>query len=275
MNKPIINLDTLTLKSGGHDNFAEGSCLLEAVSYIAGEPWSDHPACVSPVLGAYGRRLNDRLNNEDRQKLKPFIPRLIGTAGDGQDEARGYLAADWAIRVVTPRWLDAAGLTVPAAELRALQPIVDAQTAEAAEEPARQARAEAWAARQKSRDTLRERVKAELAKRGIPAVAVAVAADVDAAVAAAVAVAVAVDAAVAVDVAVDAAVAAAVAAAVDVAVDGSDAYWKIRNAVYDAIYKKTRTAVETKFAEVIEVTNREAIELLGLMINPSANPTAS
>ena len=167
MNKPIINLDTLTLKSGGHDNFAEGSCLLEAVSYIAGEPWSDHPACVSPVLGAYGRRLNDRLNNEDRQKLKPFIPRLIGTAGDGQDEARGYLAADWAIRVVTPRWLDAAGLTVPAAELRALQPIVDAQTAEAAEEPARQARAEAWAARQKSRDTLRERVKAELAKRGI------------------------------------------------------------------------------------------------------------
>ena len=67
-------------RSCGGDPLEQGVCLLEAVSYIAGEEFSDHPQCVSPVLGAYGRRLNDWLADEDRQKLKPFIPQMIGTA---------------------------------------------------------------------------------------------------------------------------------------------------------------------------------------------------
>ncbi len=95
MNPAENLLDNLKLDSGSHGNINEGACLLEAASYLAGEPWSDHPECVSPVLGAYGRRLNDRLDDESRQLLKPFIPRMLNTAGDGQDEARKFLAADW------------------------------------------------------------------------------------------------------------------------------------------------------------------------------------
>ncbi|WP_462203436.1 hypothetical protein, partial [Frankia sp. CcWB3] len=100
-----LDLATLVLAKGGHDNLKQGSCLLEAVSYLADEPWSDRPECVSPVLGAFGRILNDVLPNSKRQKLKPYIPQLMGTAADGLDEARGCLALDWLVRVCTPTWL--------------------------------------------------------------------------------------------------------------------------------------------------------------------------
>jgi hypothetical protein len=65
-------------------------CLLEAAAYVAGEPWSDSPECVSPVLAAFGRSWNDALDDENRQMLKPFIPRLVGTA------ARRAADAAWA-----------------------------------------------------------------------------------------------------------------------------------------------------------------------------------
>ena len=118
-------LDNLTLDKGSHAAWEDGACLLETVSYIAGEPFSDHPTCVSPVLIAYGVALNDSWPDEQRQKLVPFIPRMIGTAGDGQDEARSFLALDWLVRTYTPAWLDLAGLSVEASALREHPPITD------------------------------------------------------------------------------------------------------------------------------------------------------
>ncbi len=132
MNEMLINFDTLQLAKGSHDNRNQGLCLLEAAAYMAGEPHSDHPACVSPILGAFGRDLNDRLDDIKRQLLKPLIPAMLDTAGDGLDETRGYLALDWLVRTHTPAWLDLAGLTVEAAELRALRRIVDLAAAEVA-----------------------------------------------------------------------------------------------------------------------------------------------
>jgi len=102
---PLVDLPNLTLTRGSHNSLMEGACLLEAVSYLAGEPWSDAPVCVSPVLAAYGRALNDDLADDLRQELKPFILLLPGTASDDQDEARGLLVLDWFIRVYTPAWL--------------------------------------------------------------------------------------------------------------------------------------------------------------------------
>ena len=254
-------LDKLTLDSGGHTNFDEGVCLLEAASYIAGEPWSDHPKCVSPFLGAYGRRLNDRLSDEDRQKLKPFIPGLLHTAGDGQEDARRWMAVDWAVRVATPRILDAANLTVHAANLRRLDPVVDRATADAARSIARAARDEAYALRVKARAALQERVKAELEKRGVTADAAADAvavADADV-----VAVADAVAAAVA-DVVAD------VVAVADIP-KGSRRWWDIYYAVRAKLDPIYRAAVDTsKYAEVARINNAEAIELLGRMIDPKS-----
>jgi hypothetical protein len=149
---PTINLDHLTLNSGAHPSIEAGACLLEAASYVAGEPWTDHPQCVSPVLGSFGRNLNDALPDDRRQELKPYIPRLIGTADDGKDETRSYIALDWLIRTYTPAFLDLAGLTGEAAELRNLRRIVDIVAARQAGPVVRRAREKAAAAWDAARD---------------------------------------------------------------------------------------------------------------------------
>jgi hypothetical protein len=88
--------------------------------------------CVSPVLAAFGRGLDDCLPDDLRQELRGFIPLLVGTAGDGRDKARGWLALNWLVRTCAPAWLDLAGLGAEATQLRGLPRIVDLATAEAA-----------------------------------------------------------------------------------------------------------------------------------------------
>ena len=104
-----------SLYSGSHPENGNGhveACAMEAVAYIAGEPWSDHPECACPVLGAFMRTWNDNLPDGQRTSLLlPFIPRLVGTRGSKALEARrANMAADWYIRVFTPAWLRLAGL---------------------------------------------------------------------------------------------------------------------------------------------------------------------
>lgn len=121
------------LDRGAHSDPAAGMCLMEAVAYVQGEPHTDHPACVSPVLGVYGRALNDALPDELRQRLVLYIDRLPGTAGDGRDERRGYIALDWLIRTYLPAWLDLSPhLTEHSERVRALPTIVSRETAEQA-----------------------------------------------------------------------------------------------------------------------------------------------
>ena len=141
-----INLENLHLAHGGHETRDDGLCLLEAVAWFAGKPHTDHPPCVSPVLGAYGRSLNDVLPDAPRQQLRPFIPALPGTAGDGKDETRGYIALDWLIRTYTPAWLDLAGLSEEAAALRDFRRIADLAAAQAVRPHALAARDKAAAA---------------------------------------------------------------------------------------------------------------------------------
>ncbi len=98
-----------TLGYGTHATPDEGRCAMEWVSYIAGEPHSDEPGCVSPAVRAFCTTFNDSLEEGPRQRLRPYLARTIGTAGDGLDEMRAWLAMDWVIRVYTPTWLAAAG----------------------------------------------------------------------------------------------------------------------------------------------------------------------
>lgn len=104
-------LDQLILDSGSHspaeliEKWNKTACVMEAASYIAGEPWSDSPKCVSPVLTSFGIRLNDSLPEDKRQLLKPFIPDLIGTRDDGLDDARRDMARRWLMAEWLPKWL--------------------------------------------------------------------------------------------------------------------------------------------------------------------------
>jgi hypothetical protein len=92
---PSIDFDTVIIKSGKHSSFAEGACLLELVAYVADEPFSDHPACVSPVLAAFGRRLNDNMRDDERQILRPYIAKLVRTVDPAQEQVR-YRILCWA-----------------------------------------------------------------------------------------------------------------------------------------------------------------------------------
>ena len=118
-----LDLETLMLASGAHDNPESGMCVMEAVAFVAGEPFSDHPKCACPTLGAFLRSWNDSLDEATRQKLKPYIPRLVGT-NDGNSERRTWMCVDWLSRECTPAFLDLAGLSQHSA-LRALPEIKD------------------------------------------------------------------------------------------------------------------------------------------------------
>ena len=97
---------------------------MEWVAHLAGERHSDQPACVSPVVRALCVALNDGLNCTERQRLRPYLTRMIGTAGDGLDESRAWIALDWLIAVYAPTWLRRAGLHDAAAGLSAPDAVV-------------------------------------------------------------------------------------------------------------------------------------------------------
>ena len=149
-----LNLTTLTLAVGSHNPDSSEMCLLEAASYQAGEPWSDRPQCVSPVLAAYGRNLNDVLPENTRQRLVPFIPRLLNTAGDGLDEQRSYLALDWMVRTSLPAWMRLVPALTAQADLLAASPeVVDRTTAAMISMLVREAVSQAIAAWTEAEDT--------------------------------------------------------------------------------------------------------------------------
>jgi hypothetical protein len=144
-NMRTLDLASITLSTGAHEDFEQGACLLEAASYLAGEPWSDHPTCVGEVIAALGRALNDGPFAQHLHLLVPYIPRIIGTRStEDVERRRGYRCADWAIHVAAPMALESAGLAEHAATLRALPAVVDEETAARAADSA--ARAAAWAA---------------------------------------------------------------------------------------------------------------------------------
>ncbi|MFZ0091662.1 MAG: hypothetical protein WAL63_19320, partial [Solirubrobacteraceae bacterium] len=120
------------LAYGTHSTPEDGRCAMEWVSHLAGEPHTDDPACVSPVLRAMCIALNDGLEHGPRQRLRPYLARTIGTADDGLDAERAWLAMTWLTRVYTPTWLALAGLHGCADSLRALPTVCDAATLRAA-----------------------------------------------------------------------------------------------------------------------------------------------
>jgi hypothetical protein len=152
----------LKLDSGSHSDAKAGHCLLEVVSMFAGEDFGDEPACVDPVLAAFGRSWNDALPDDERQQLKRYILLLPGTAGsDALSQRRGWMAADWLIRSHTPAWLDMSPATAEhAARLRALAPITSEQTLAAAQGALDQARSAADAAMNAARDAARAAARA-------------------------------------------------------------------------------------------------------------------
>lgn len=73
------------LSRGKHRSPRKGACFMELASYLAGEPWSDHPRCTHPLLAVLARAVNDHVSDAGRPRLAPLIPRVIGLSGDAPE----------------------------------------------------------------------------------------------------------------------------------------------------------------------------------------------
>lgn len=67
-------------------------CLMELVSRLAREPWTDHPSTVHPVLGAAARAAHDHATPSARPLLLPLAPRFLDTNTPGLEPSARLVA---------------------------------------------------------------------------------------------------------------------------------------------------------------------------------------
>jgi len=139
-----LNLEVLHLETGRHNPNGK-MCIMEAVAWMAGEPWSDAPHCACPVIAAFLRSWNDALPDDERQQLKQYILPLIGSRRDKAIERkRSLMALDWLIRVHTVAWLRLGSMADHATALESLPPILTIKATQEAGPKVRAAGAAAW-----------------------------------------------------------------------------------------------------------------------------------
>jgi hypothetical protein len=62
------------LAPGSHVHPRIGGCFAEVAATLTTHQWTDHPACIPPVLAQIVRRVNDLTSAEARTDLAPLIP---------------------------------------------------------------------------------------------------------------------------------------------------------------------------------------------------------
>jgi hypothetical protein len=91
------------LSAGKHRNPRKGACFMEMASFLAGEKWSDRPACTHPLLASMARLVNDALTDEERPRIAMLVPDVVGLTGDALDVdvTLSVLAAATALPIVS------------------------------------------------------------------------------------------------------------------------------------------------------------------------------
>ena len=144
-NDEIKNLRLPPLKRGAHSSPEAGVCAMEMVAFLERLPHSDAPECTCPVIAAYVRGINDMLPDGERNRLLPYLPRLVGTVAPQHQQARAEYLTWQAVRVFAPMALRAVGLYDHAAKLEAQTDLRDAAYAADAAAAAAAADAAAYA----------------------------------------------------------------------------------------------------------------------------------
>ena len=134
----MIDLSTMRFGVGTHRSSAAPTgnrdmCIMEAVAFMAGEPWSDEPECACPVISRLLREWNDLLSDKDRDRLLPaakWVPKLIGSRHKDVEKRRAFMMLDSLIRTCTPMWFELVPeLRADAENLRSLPELTDSVTA--------------------------------------------------------------------------------------------------------------------------------------------------
>src|SRR5262245_45302509 len=79
-----------TLSREAHHPDDGRACVMEYISVITGDVWSDHPKCTDPIIATTAIALNDFIHSDKVRSsvMIPFIGRLIGTAHHGNRHHR-------------------------------------------------------------------------------------------------------------------------------------------------------------------------------------------
>ena len=83
-----VTHQTIRLSKGKHTSKEHGACVMELASMLAGEPFSDHPASVCPVVGSLLRAYNDSIDDTRRQDLYRYAAKVVGSRVPAELEQR-------------------------------------------------------------------------------------------------------------------------------------------------------------------------------------------
>ena len=96
---------TIRLSKGKHASAVDGACVMELASMLAGEPFSDHPVTVCPVIGSFLRAYNDSIDERRRQDLYAYASKAVGSrSGIGIQRERADRLAGWAFEMQRRQW---------------------------------------------------------------------------------------------------------------------------------------------------------------------------
>lgn len=96
---------TIRLSAGRHRSPAEGACVVELASMLSGEPFSDQPASVCPVIASFLRAYNDSVGDSRRQDLYAYAARVVDSRGDCRVEReRAERLKSWTLELQERRW---------------------------------------------------------------------------------------------------------------------------------------------------------------------------
>ena len=96
---------TVRLLPGKHRSPESGACVMELASMLAGEQFTDHPACVCPVIASFLRAYNDSVDDDRRQDLYRYAARVVGSrASIRVQRARSDRLAEWSSETFLHRY---------------------------------------------------------------------------------------------------------------------------------------------------------------------------
>ena len=95
----MFDIQLPKLSKGKHGPNEKEMCAMELVSFMERLPHSDSPPCTCPVLAAYVRAINDRMDDNTRQLLLPYLSRLVGTVLPEHEKDRLQYIAMMAVNV--------------------------------------------------------------------------------------------------------------------------------------------------------------------------------
>ncbi|MDL5157376.1 hypothetical protein [Actinomycetospora termitidis] len=81
------------LEAGAHRDARSGSCVMEYVSVLAGERFTDRPQCTHPAVAALAWQVNDAVSHDARQALALRAVDLVGAGRDHDGPVRPLVLA--------------------------------------------------------------------------------------------------------------------------------------------------------------------------------------